>query len=220
DENVSSTRAMRYQNQGTDRIVATVGEATLSYDINIVVRNLVVGNVTLNGTARAVALTFDGPDRRAVDATATGFEVYLIPGSYAVTGSGMIGADQYAFMSMAAIPSATNLSFPLMKATTVSGMALVNGVSIPGPMPVSVVTLTGRGGGAISAQATADSSGSYAVPLAPGTYDVYVTRSFGSAVFLARITVPHAASFAHDLPLSQGFLLSGTVRNPSGAPMS
>src|SRR5436309_2769852 len=224
----------------------------------------------------------------------------------------MIGADQYAFMSMAAIPSATNLSFPLMKATTVSGRALVNGVSIPGPMPVSfvrneggslnvstdasgaytaflvpgtytvsltgannataggvsrfyrfsfagtatvtlgqtslsldlavtrtldnttvsgtatlagtgesaVVTLTGRGGGAISAQATADSSGSYAVPLAPGTYDVYVTRSFGSAVFLARITVPHAASFAHDLPLSQGFLLSGTVRNPSGAPMS
>src|SRR5437867_2352838 len=312
DENVSSTRAMRYQNQGTDRIVATVGEATLSYDINIVVRNLVVGNVTLNGTARAAALTFDGPDRRAVDATATGFEVYLIPGSYAVTGSGMIGADQYAFMSMAAIPSATNLSFPLMKATTVSGRALVNGVSIPGPMPVSfvrteggslsvstdefgayaaflvpgnytvtltgtnnaseggvsrfyrysfagtatvtlgqaslsldlavtrtfasttvsgtatlagtgesaVVTLTGRGGGAISAQATADSSGSYAVPLAPGTYDVYVMRSFGSAVFLARITVPHAASFARDLPLSQGFLLSGTVRNPSGAPMS
>src|SRR2546426_533989 len=311
-QNGSSTRALPCQNQGTDPVVPTGGEGTLPYDINILVRNLLVGNVTLNGTARAVALTFDGPDRRAVDATATGFEVYLIPGSYAVTGSGMIGADQYAFMSMAAIPSATNLSFPLMKATTVSGRALVNGVSIPGPMPVSfvrneggslsvstddfgayaaflvpgnytvtltgtnnateggvsrfyrysfagtatvtlgqtslsldlavtrtfdnttvsgtatlagtgesaVVTLTGRGGGAISAQATADSSGSYAVPLAPGTYDAYVTRSFGSAVFLARITVPHAASFAHDLPLSQGFLLSGTVRNPSGAPVS
>ena len=312
DENVSSTRAMRYQNQGTDRIVATVGEGTLSYDINIVARNLVIGNVTLNGTARAAALTFDGPDRRAVDATATGFEVYLIPGSYAVTGSGMIGADEYAFMSMAAIPSATNLSFPLLKATTVSGRALLNGVPVPGPMPVSfvrneggslsvstddfgaytaflvpgnytvtltgttnatesgvsrfyrysfagtatvtpgqtslsldlvvtrtfdnttvsgtatlsgsgvsaVITLTGRGGGAISAQATADSSGSYTVPLAPGTYDVYVTRSFGSAVVLARITVPHATSFARDLPLSQGFLLSGTVRNPSGVPVS
>src|SRR3989449_708899 len=127
DENVSSTRATRYQNQGTDRIVAAVGEGTLPYDINIVVRNLVSGNVTLNGTARAAALTFDGPDRRAVSATATGFEVYLIPGSYAATGSGMIGANEYAFMSMAAIPSATNLSFPLTKATTVSGRALVNG---------------------------------------------------------------------------------------------
>jgi len=312
DENVSSTRAMRYQNQGTDRIVAAVGEGTLPYDINIVVRNLVIGNVTLNGTARAAALAFDGPDRRAVNATATGFEVYLIPGSYAATGSGMIGADEYAFMSMAAIPSATNISFPLTKATTVSGAALVNGVPVPGPMPVSfvrneggslsvstndfgtytaflvpgnytvtlagtnnateggvsrfyrysfagtatvtpgqtslsldlavtrtfdnttvsgtatlagtgvsaIITLTARGGGAISAQATSDSGGSYAVPLAPGTYDVYVTRSFGSAVFLVRITVPHAASFARDLPLSQGFLLSGTVRNPSGAAVS
>ncbi|HEX9567512.1 MAG TPA: STT3 domain-containing protein, partial [Thermoplasmata archaeon] len=46
DENVSATRAMRYQNQGTDRIVAAVGEGTLAYDINIVVRNLVIGNVT------------------------------------------------------------------------------------------------------------------------------------------------------------------------------
>src|SRR2546428_808578 len=224
----------------------------------------------------------------------------------------MIGADEYGFMSMAAIPSATNLSFPLTKATTVSGRALVNGVPVAGPSPVSfvrneggslsvstddfgaytaflvrgnytvtligtnnataggvsrfyrysfagtatvtpgqtslsldlavtrtfdnttvsgtatlagtgvsaIITLTGRGGGASSAQATSDSSGSYAAPLAPGTCDVYVTRSFGSAVFLARITVPHATSFARDLPLSQGFLLSGTVRNPSGAPVS
>src|SRR3989442_12186843 len=101
---------MRYQNQGTDRIVATVGEGTLSYDINIVVRNLVVGNVTLNGTARAAALTFDGPDRRAVDATATGFEVYLIPGSYAVTGSGLIGPDENGFMSMPAIRARPDIS--------------------------------------------------------------------------------------------------------------
>src|SRR3989475_12883836 len=161
---------MRYQNQGTDRIVAAVGEGTLPYDINIVVRNLVVGNVTLSGTARAAALTFDGPDRRAVNATATGFEVYLIPGSYAVTGSGMIGADEYAFMSMAAIPSATNLSFPLAKATTVSGRALVNGVPVPGPMPVSFVR---NGGGSLSV--STDDFGAYAAFLVPGNYTVTLT---------------------------------------------
>ncbi len=312
DENVSSTRAMRYQNQGTDRIVLTVGEGTLPYDINIVARTLVTGNVTLNGTARAAALAFDGPDRRAVNATATGFEVYLIPGTYDVTGSGMIGADEYAFMSTAAIPAATSLTFPLTKATTVSGRALVNGDPVPGPMTVSFVrneggsltvstdnlgvytgflvpgsysvsltgannateggvsrfyrysfagtatvtpgqaslsldlavtrtfdnttvsgtaslagsgidasiSFTGRGGGAISAQTSADSSGSYSVSLAPGTYDVYASRPFGSAVYLARISVAHAASFARDLPLTQGFLLSGTVRDPSGAAVS
>src|SRR6266849_27866 len=61
DENVSSTRAMRYQNQGTDRIVAPVGAGILPHDIDIVARSLVVGNVTLSGTAQAASLEFDGP---------------------------------------------------------------------------------------------------------------------------------------------------------------
>jgi len=312
DENVSSTRAMRYQNEGTDRIVVSVGTGILPYDINIVARSLVLGNVTLAGTARAASLEFDGPDRRAVNATTAGFEVYLSPGTYAVTGNSTIGPDEYALLSTAAISAPTTLSFPLTKATTVSGQALVNGVAVPGPMPVSFVrneggaltvstdlsgayvaflvpgnytitltgsngatdagvsrfyrytfagaatvapgqasvrldlavtrtldnttvsgtvslsgvgvdasmAFTGRGGGAISAQASADSSGSYSVSLAPGTYDVYASRLFGSAVFLARINVPHAAAYGRDLTLSQGFRLSGTLRDPFGAPVS
>src|SRR3989475_4296202 len=53
DENVSSTRAMRHQNQGTDRIGAAGGARTLPDDTNIVVRDLVLGDVTLNKNARA-----------------------------------------------------------------------------------------------------------------------------------------------------------------------
>ncbi len=312
DENVSSTRAMRYQNQGTDRIVVPVGAGILPHDIDIVARSLVVGNVTLSGTAQAASLEFDGPDRRALNATTTGFEVYLSPGAYAVIGSTTIGPDEYALLSTAAISAPTSLNFPLTKATSVSGQALANGVAVPGPMPVSFVrneggslsvstdssgayvaflvpgnytitltgsnnatdagvsrfyrytfagaatvdpgqaslrldlavtrtldnttvsgtaslsglgvdasiTFTGRGGGAISAQASADSSGSYSISLAPGTYDVYASRLFGSAAFLARIIVPHAATFGRDLTLTQGFRLSGTLRNPFGAPVS
>src|SRR5207245_9122555 len=103
DENVWSTRAMRYQNEGTDRIVVSVGTGILPYDINIVARSLVLGNVTLAGTARAASLEFDGPDRRAVHATTAGFEVYLSPGTYAVTGSAMIGPDEDAPLSTAAV---------------------------------------------------------------------------------------------------------------------
>src|SRR3989475_7840723 len=214
-ENVSSTRAMRYQNLGTDRIVVPVGTSILPYDIDIVARSLVVGNVTLSATARAASLEFDGPDRRAVNATTAGFEVYLSPGTYAVTGSAMIGPDEYALLSTAAVSAPTTLSFPLTKATSVSGRALVDGVAV-----AASLTFTARGGGAISAPASADSSGSYSVSLAPGTYDVYASRLFGSAVFLARIMVPHAATFGRDLALAQGFRLSGTLRDPSGAPVS
>src|SRR5207245_2021627 len=42
----------------------------------------------------------------------------------------------------------------------------------------------------------------------------------GSAVFLARINVPHAAAYGRDFTLSQGFRVSGTLRDPFGAPVS
>src|SRR5437667_11370429 len=51
DENVSSNRAMRYQNQSTDQIVLAVGQGTLAHGIDIVVRTLVIGNASLNGTS-------------------------------------------------------------------------------------------------------------------------------------------------------------------------
>src|SRR3989475_7392147 len=82
----------------------------------------------------------------------------------------MIGADEHAFMSMAAIPSATNLSFPLTKATPVSGSALVNGVAVPGPMPVSFVR---NESGSLSV--STDDFGAYTSFLVPGDYTVTIT---------------------------------------------
>src|SRR5207245_2970392 len=169
-------RAMRYQNQGTDRIVVPVGTGILPYDISIVARSLVLGNVTLSGTARAASLEFDGPDRRAVNATASGFEVYLSPGPYVVTGTATIGPDEYALLSAAAIAAPTTLSFPLTKATTVSGQALVNGVTVPGPMPVSFVRTEGG-----TLTVSTDLSGAYVAFLVPGNYTITLTGSNNAA---------------------------------------
>src|SRR2546422_11616392 len=80
-----------------------------------------------------------------------------------------MGADEYVFMSIAAIPSATNLSFPLTKQTTVSGRALVNGVPFAGPMPVSFVR---NEGGSLSV--STDDFGAYTAFLVPGNYTVTV----------------------------------------------
>src|SRR2546426_23534 len=226
DENVSSTRAMRYQNLGTDRIVVPVGTSILPYDIDIVARSLVVGNVTLSATARAASLEFDGPDRRAVNATTAGFEVYLSPGTYAVTGSAMIGPDEYALLSTAAVSAPTTLSFPLTKATSVSGQALVDGVAVPGPMPVSFV----RNEGGTLAVST-DLSGAYVAFLVPGNYTITlagsnnatsagVSRFYRYAFPGAASVTPGQASLRLDLALAQGFRLSGTLRDPSGALVS
>ena len=309
DENVSSTRDSRYQNVGTDRIVVAVGQTSLAYDINIVMRTLVRGNVTLGGTNTEASLRFDGPEQRTAIATAQGFEVYLVPGDYAIVGNETIGSTRYVFMATAKAPSATNLTFALLTAIILSGKALVNGVAVPGPMPVSFVRLEGgsvptstdtsgayiaflapgnysiqlsgtnnatsggvsrffqyafsgsltvppdasalafdllvtrtldnttvsgtvsrsgigvdatvsffaRGGGSIASQTAADSSGAYSVSLAPGTYDVYVTRASRDSALLARITVPHATSFAQNLALANAFRLSGVTLNAQGA---
>ncbi|HYS99216.1 MAG TPA: SdrD B-like domain-containing protein [Thermoplasmata archaeon] len=309
DENVSTTQSSRYQNRGTDAIAVSVAATSVAYDIGIVVRNLVLGNVTLSGTARAASLSFDGPEHRTAEASPSGFQVYLIPGTYSVFGTRQIVPDQYAFIATATVPSATNFSFALVKATSVLGHALFNGAAVVGPMPVSfvraeggfvnvttdsfgayaasvipgnyTVTLTGtsnatgggvsrfyryafsgtltvapgvssiafdlvldrtldnttvmgtvsvgglgvdatvsffdRGGGAITATASSGSNGAYSVGLAPGTYDAYASRSVGSSAFLARITIPHAASFARDIPLSNGFQISGVTTDPQGA---
>src|SRR5207245_8011695 len=96
------------------------------------------------------------PVRRTTTATASGIEVYLSPGTYAVTGSATIGPDEYALLSTAAVSAPTTLSFPLTKATSVSGQALVDGVAVPGPMPVSFVRNEGG-----SLAVSTDLSGAY-----------------------------------------------------------
>src|SRR5437899_4078875 len=157
------------------------------------------------------------------------YTAFLVPGTYTVSLTGANNATaggvsrfyRYSFAGTATVtPGEASLNLDLavtrtLDNTTVSGTASLAGTGVD-----ASITFTARGGGAISVQASADPSGSYSASMAPGTYDVFASRLFGSAVYLARIIVPHVGSFARDLTLTQGSLLSGTVRNPSGAPAS
>jgi dolichyl-diphosphooligosaccharide--protein glycosyltransferase len=312
DENVSTSRDLRYQNLGSDRIVLAVGQTTLAYNVHIAMRHRIFGRVTLAGSPVATTIRFDGPDSRAVPVTTAGYETYLRSGTYVASGNQTIASRDYGFVSTVTVSSAANLSFALTNATRVNGRILFNAIALPGPMPITfvrtgggvvtvatdsagaystilvpgtysvslsatgtgtesgvtrfyrysfsgtatvpsnqptlsydlatsrtldnttvsgvatagglqvsaTVTFTARGGGAISAQTTANSNGVYSVSLAPGTYDVYATRTFGTVALLARITVPHASSFGRDLSLTEAFLLSGITTNAQGSPIS
>lgn len=312
DENVTTSRDLRYQNLGSDRIVLAVGQTSLSYDVRFATRNRIFGQVTLAGSPVATTIRFDGPDPRTVQATTAGYETYLRSGTYVAMGNQTIASRDYGFVSTVTVSSVANLSFAFANATRVSGRVLFNAVAVPGPMAISfiregggfvtvatdstgaystilipgtysvglsatgtatensvtrfyrysfsgaatvpsnqptlsydlatsrildnttvsgiatagglrvpaTVTFTARGGAAISAQATADSNGVYSISLAPGTYDVYATRTFGTVAHLARITVPHASSYGRDLLLTEAFQLSGITTNAQGAPVS
>ncbi|MGI0148635.1 MAG: hypothetical protein ACREDF_03780, partial [Thermoplasmata archaeon] len=157
------------------------------------------------------------------------YTTILAPGTYSVSLSATGTATEnsatrfyrYAFSGSVAIPTnQPTLAYDLATSrtldnTTVSGNATAAGLRVS-----ATVTFTARGGGAITTQTTADANGAYSVSLAPGTYDVYATRTFGTVALLMRITVPHASSYSRDLPLANAFQLSGITTNAQGAPIS
>ncbi|HYS71963.1 MAG TPA: carboxypeptidase-like regulatory domain-containing protein, partial [Thermoplasmata archaeon] len=196
DENVSTTRDSRYQNAGSDSIDATVAEAALSHDIAIVTRVRVAGNVTLSGVPQSASLSFDGPEHRAAEATTAGFEVYLVPGSYAVSGTKQIVPDQYAFISTATAP-ATGLTYALVKATRVAGHALFNGAGVAGPMPVSFARAEGG-----RVNVSIDSSGAYTAYLVPGNYTITLTGTNSAAE--SGVTRFYAYAFTGSLTVAPG----------------
>jgi len=219
DENVSTTRDSRYQNEESNGIDVSVGQAALGVDIAIVVRTRVTGNVTLSGAPQSASLSFDGPEHRTAEATTAGFEVYLVPGSYAVYGTKQIVPEVYAFISTATVP-ATNLTFALVKATRVAGHALFNGAGVVGPMPVSFARAEG---GLVNV--STDSSGAYTAYLVPGNYTVTLTGTnsateagvprFYAYAFTGGLAVaPGVAEISFDIAVSRSFdntTVSGTV---------
>ncbi len=310
DQNVTTgSNAWRYQNLATDGTDLPVAAAQVSHTLTLVARGLVKGNVTLAGVVGPASVTFSGPDNTTVQATSTGFSVYLQAGTYSVRADRTVGTSQYAVLRNATLPMAGNLSLALSPATQVSGMVtyggaslrtvlgltfdrkeggsfealstangtystylvagnytvlltgatsqVVNGVTqyfvytfsgaltvpptvtsigynvptnrtldnttVAGTVSLSgggvdaALSFTAQSGGAITAQASASTSGTYSVSLAPGTYVVYATRVIGSAAFLGLLSVPHASTTTFNIVLAPAFQLSGVTTDPSGS---
>jgi hypothetical protein len=175
DENVSTSRDLRYQNLAPDRISLAVGQAGLSHDLRIVSRSRVHGSVTLSGSPTAATLTFDGPERRVTNATPSGYEVYLIPGTYVVMSNRTVGSNDYAFVSTASVPPSGNVNLTFANATRARGRTLFQGVAVRGPMTISFIR---QGGGTVSVPT--DVAGSYTAILAPGTYAVSLNAAASS----------------------------------------
>jgi len=168
DENVTATSdTWRYQNLHADEFLVTLGEGTLSYDVALVARALVAGNITLNRSPSPATLTFTGPDNVTINVTTIGFKIYLRPGEYSVSANHTVGADDYIVLQNVTLPTTGNVSLALAPATKVSGSITYRGEVVNAALPLDFVR---REGGSV--RITSSAIGGYSVSLAPGNYTV------------------------------------------------
>ena len=154
------------------------------------------------------------------------FAATLVAGNYSVslsatgsaTSAGVSRYYRYSFTgTLTVAPGTSTLTYNIAAVrtydnTTVAGLVLLGGTGVDASL-----AFIPESGGAIRAQAASAGDGTYSIPLAPGTYVIYATRTFGPSASLGTLTVPHAATFAYTVPLLPAFLLSGVTTDPSGA---
>ena len=194
----------------------------------------VTGLVTYQGLTLTtpMQLTFtrqEGGTFSGMSTTAGDFTAYLVPGNYTVsldntssaTVSGATLYFRYAFQGNLTVPPGTSsLVYTVMTSrsldnTTVTGTVYLNGAGADASL-----SFIAESGGALNATTTAAMDGTYSVSLAPGAYVLYATRTVGSAAFLGRVNVPHAASFGNPIVLDSAFQLSGVTLDPAGVPVT
>ncbi|MGQ0797223.1 MAG: carboxypeptidase regulatory-like domain-containing protein [Methanobacteriota archaeon] len=154
------------------------------------------------------------------------YATVLVPGNYtvrldaerALAEGSLTRFYRFTFTgSLVVVAGAPDVTFHLnvereLDNTTVAGRVARAGVGVDASL-----TFLARGAGALDAVASSGPEGTYAVGLAPGSYDVHVTRSLGSSAFLGSLTVAHANASTFDVPLSSGFRLVGVVTDALGA---
>jgi len=205
DENVTSgSDAVRWQNAAVDRITTEVA-ASAVFDLHVVQRARVRGNVTLDAQAVGASVTFEGPDRIVESVTSGSFQTYVALGNYSVLASTTRDGDTYLFLSSLALGGAVDLAISLQRATAVTGLLTVAGQAVPAGV---VVTWLRSQGGVV--RATTDAAGRYRAELAAGDYTASVdhrtTMPVGGVPRYVRLTfsgpltvAPNATSATLDI---------------------
>ena len=162
-----------------------------------------------------------------VESTSTGsYSTVLVPGNYSVRleaertiqEAALTRFYRFSFVgTLVVAPGASAITFHLDLARTLDNTTVAGRTSRSGIGVDATLEFVARSSGSLGAAGTSASDGSYAIGLAPGTYDVYAFRAVGSSAFLASLTVPHADTMPFDVSLKSGFLLGGVVTDVAGA---
>ncbi|HYM40826.1 MAG TPA: carboxypeptidase regulatory-like domain-containing protein [Thermoplasmata archaeon] len=198
DENVSSaSSAWRYQNLASDHVVLFVDEGSASYNLAIVARALVKGNVTVGGVAGPATVNFRGLDDRTLETTASGYSVYLRAGTYSVVANRTIGSAPYEVLANVTVPSAGNVTLALSAATMVAGQIMFNGTAVSSRLSFTFVR---KEGGTFPASSLA--GGSFSAVLVVGNYSVQL-NDVGSTT-VGNVTQYYRYAFAGSLTIAPG----------------
>ncbi len=199
------------------------GGESVVRDIQVVKRVEMYGLMT--GASEDLKLTLRGPETKDITLSSVNYSVYVLPGTYKIYGTGVVGSAHYAGMSTAVVSfSSRQHDLQLMPAYQVSGMIRTGSSPVTRAATVIATSLTGE-----SVARQSSTYGAYTIELPSGTYDISylleTSSSSGGRTFYVEwfgdntITVG-STSIALDANLDMRLdnaTFSGTVLSSTGA---
>jgi dolichyl-diphosphooligosaccharide--protein glycosyltransferase len=177
------------------------------------------------GASDNLKLTLQGPERKDLTLTSLNYSVFVLPGTYKVYGTGLLGGAHYASMSTAVVSfSSRQHDVQLSLAYEVSGTITTGSSPAGNPVTVTATSSTGE-----SVTKLSSAHGSYTIELPPGTYSVsYLLETSSSSNgrtlyvewFADKAVTVGSSAIALDASLEMRLdntTFSGTVLGPGGA---
>ena len=153
------------------------------------------------------------------------YEGYLLWGDYSVrvdhsTVESISGVNRYMRYThdstFQIVQGATQEIYDIQIEKTFENSTVSGTVTIGGVGTVAQIQFLSRSPSAINVTAISDQSGNYSVELAPGDYSVYVHRPTGHYAHLGQIGIVYNTHTDYDIPLLQGYRVSGVVTFKDG----
>ncbi len=153
------------------------------------------------------------------------YEGYLLWGDYSVlvdhsTIESVAGVTRYYRYSHDSIlhidQGATQDIYDIEIVKTLENSTVSGRVTIGGVGTVANVQFIASSPSAIDISVLSDSDGNYTAEMTPGDYTVYVHRPAGHYTYLGELTIAYNTHTDHDIPLRQGYRVSGVITFKDG----